>query len=288
MTTYNNLYLDIRRELARAGIAAASLEAREILCRASDKTKEEFLRDLGLYMGEEPERQARELLRRRLAGEPAAYLIGEWEFYGLPLSISPGVLIPRTDTEVLAEAAIAFVRSRPPGARVLDLCAGSGCVGLAVAANAPECRVLLADLMDEAIRLGRENTRRNELTARVSTARADARGKPPAAFGEFDCIVCNPPYIPSGEIEGLDPSVSRYEPRTALDGGEDGLAFFHSVASLWKQALKQGGRLLFECGAGQAPRVYKIMQLSGFGDIETIRDGQGIERVVSGRRESQI
>ena len=124
-TTYNNLYLDTRARLRKAGIDAAQLEARELLCYASDKSREQLYRDMSLYVSAELE----ELVQRRLAGEPVAYIVGEWEFYGLPLDISSDVLIPRSDTEVLAERAILRARSAGEGGRVLDLCAGSGCVG---------------------------------------------------------------------------------------------------------------------------------------------------------------
>ena len=127
--TYNNLYMDIRQELHRAGIQAATLEARELVCFAAGKTREQFVRDGRLYVPQDVEEQARALMRRHLAGEPLAYLIGEWEFYGLPLDISEQVLIPRSDTEVLAGEAIRWLQTQQD-ARVLDLCAGSGCVGL--------------------------------------------------------------------------------------------------------------------------------------------------------------
>ncbi|NCB64132.1 MAG: peptide chain release factor N(5)-glutamine methyltransferase, partial [Clostridia bacterium] len=145
-TTYNNLYLDIRQRLRAVGVEAAQLEAREIVCYAADKTREQFFRDMSLYASEAVERRVADLVRRRLDGEPVAYIIGEWEFYGLPLDISRDVLIPRADTEVLAERAIALARAAGEGARVLDLCAGSGCVGLAVADHAPKCRAVLADV----------------------------------------------------------------------------------------------------------------------------------------------
>ena len=152
-TTYNNLYLDTRARLRRAGVDAAQLEAREILCYAADKSREQLYRDMSLYVSGELERRVEELIQRRLTGEPVAYIVGEWEFYGLPLDISSDVLIPRADTEVLAERAIQRTKEAGEGARVLDLCAGSGCVGLAVAARVPECRVVLGELSEAALRL---------------------------------------------------------------------------------------------------------------------------------------
>ncbi|BDF69988.1 release factor glutamine methyltransferase [Oscillospiraceae bacterium] len=281
-TTYNNLYLDARRRLREAGIEAAQLEAREIVCSAAGKTREQFFRDMPLYASAQVEEQVEALIRRRLGGEPVAYIIGEWEFYGMPLDISTDVLIPRSDTEVLAEQAILIARGAGEGARVLDLCAGSGCVGLAVAENAPNCRVVLADASEGALRICKQNVRRNDLNARVTVVQADARERPAAALWDFDVIACNPPYIPHGDIPGLDPSVRDYEPRLALDGGADGLDFYRVIAEKWGSALRLGGTLLFEVGIGQAPDVERILAGQGYENIQTFADTQGIWRVVSG------
>ncbi len=281
-TTYNNLYLDARRKLKAEGIPAAQLEAREIVCYAADKAREEFFRDMPLYASDQVEEKVRELTARRLAGEPVAYIIGEWEFYGLSLDISREVLIPRLDTEVLAEQAILAARGVPEGCRVLDLCAGSGCVGLAVAANVPGCKVVLADSSEGALRVCKQNIRRCGLVNQVTSVYADAKLPPLPALWDFDVIACNPPYIPSAEIRTLDPSVKDYEPREALDGGEDGLDFYRAVASKWKGALRLGGRLLFEVGMGQSGDVELILGQNGFEDICSVRDTQGIWRVVSG------
>ena len=150
--TYNNLYLDIRQQLHRAGIEAATLEARELVCFGTGKSREELSRDGGLYASPELEARVRNLVDRHLAGEPVAYLIGEWEFYGLPLDISRDVLIPRPDTEVLAQQAIEYVRTQGE-CRVLDLCAGSGCIGLAIAAQVTSARVVLGEWSDAALKL---------------------------------------------------------------------------------------------------------------------------------------
>ena len=281
-TTYNNLYLDTRKRLKAAGVEMAQLEARELVCFAADKTREQFFRDLTLYASKEVEDRVEELTRRRLSGEPVAYIIGEWEFYGLPLDISREVLIPRSDTEVLAERAILLTRAAGDGARVLDLCAGSGCVGLAVAANAPDCRVVLADLSEGALRICKQNVRRNQLNARVTCVQADAMTAPASALWDFDVIACNPPYIPHGDLANLAVSVREYEPWGALDGGEDGLDFYRAVSARWGTALRLGGTLIFEVGIGQAPDVEQIMAQNGFENIVTHQDTRGIWRVVEG------
>lgn len=285
-TTYNNLYLDLRRRFRAADAADPSLEARELVCFATGKSREELVRCGGLYASPEIERRTWELAERHLRGEPVAYLIGEWEFYGLPLDISEEVLIPRPDTEVLAAEAIEYCKTlggdSGSGCRVLDLCAGSGCVGLAVAANVPGARVVLGELSEGALKICRQNIRRNGLSGRVAAVALDALQKPAVNLGEFSCIVCNPPYIPSGEIAELDGSVRDYEPHLALDGGTDGLDFYRAAAGQWKDLLPVGGRLCFEVGIGQADSVLRIMRSVGFGDIQIVRDLHGIPRVVYG------
>ena len=257
-TTYNNLYLDTRARLRKAGIDAAQLEARELLCYASDKSRDQLYRDMSLYVSAELERRVEELVQRRLAGEPVAYIVGEWEFYGLPLDISSDVLIPRSDTEVLAERAILRARAAGEGARVLDL------------------------LSEGALRVCKQNVRRNSLNARVTCVSVNALEPPASALWDFDIIACNPPYIPTGDIPGLDVSVRDYEPHMALDGGADGLDFYRAVTQKWKSALRLGGSLIFEVGIGQAPSVEDILARNGFEGIQTTADTQGIWRVVEG------
>ena len=281
-TTYNNLYLDTRQRLREAGVEGAQLEARELLCHAAGKNREQFYRDMALYAPDPVEEKLAALVERRLAGEPVAYLFGEWEFYGLTLDVTPAGHSPRMATEVLAERAILLARAAGEGARVLDLCAGSGCVGLAVAANVPTCRVVLADVSEAALKICKGNVRRNELNARVTCVQADALQKPDAALWDFDVIACNPPYIPTGDLAGLDVSVRDYEPRSALDGGADGLDFYRASAAQWSSARRRGGSLLFEVGINQAMDVAALLERSGFEDIQSTQDTQGIPRVVEG------
>ena len=281
-TTYNNLFLDTRTRLKKAGIESAQLEAREILCYAADKTREQFYRDMALYVSGELERRVDTLVQRRLSGEPVAYIIGEWEFYGLTLDVSGDVLIPRMDTEMLVERTILRARAAGEEARVLDLCAGSGCVGLAVASNVPDCRVVLAELSEGALRICKQNIRRTDMNARVTSVCVDALEPPSSTLWDFDVVTCNPPYIPTGDIDALDVSVRDYEPRMALDGGTDGLEFYRQIASKWKNAIRLGGALIFEVGVSQASEVEKIMAENGFENIQTTADTQGIWRVVEG------
>ena len=281
-TTYNNLFLDTRAALRKAGIEGAQLEARELVCFACGKSREQLYRDMSLYVSGDTERQVKELVERRLAGEPVAYIVGEWEFYGIPLTVTSDVLIPRDDTEILAERAIQKAKQVGDGARVLDLCAGSGCVGISVASQVPGCRVVLGELSEGALRICRQNIRRNGLTGQVVPLPMDVMAGPPAHMGEFDCIVSNPPYIPRADIDELDVSVKDYEPLMALDGGEDGLDFYRAICDKWRDVMHPGTRLYFEVGIGQADDVLRIMRAVGFGDIQVVNDPADIPRVVFG------
>ena len=283
--TYNDLYLDARRALKERGVEQAQLEARELLCFASGKDRTQLIHDLPLYVSEGVEKRFRGLLERRVKGEPVAYLLGEWEFYGLTLDISRDVLIPRPDTETLVERGILFVRDLPEDTRVLDLCAGSGCVGLAVADNCSNIQVILGEWSESALRVCRNNIRRCGLSGQVQAAQVDALEPPPRVLRDFDLILCNPPYIPTLDIRRLDPSVRDYEPHIALDGGEDGLKFYRAIAKKWKCALKPGGKLIFEVGYDQAKAVEAIMAEQGFTGLQSTMDPGLHWRVVEGSAE---
>lgn len=279
--TYGNLYLDVRTALRQGGSASPSLEARELMMFATEKTSQELMRDSGLYMAQDVEAKVQSLVTRYLQGEPVAYLIGEWSFYDLTLKLSKEVLIPRPDTEVLVERALAFCREQGAN-RVLDLCAGSGCIGLAMASQLPEIRVFLGDLSEGALSICRENTRRNKLAGRVSTMKLNALAPPSPNLSTVDLIVSNPPYIPTADVETLDVSVKDFEPRMALDGGADGLDFYRAISTYWRTVLRPGGALAFEVGIGQAEDVKRFMEQAGFVQLEIINDLAGIPRVVVG------
>ncbi len=280
--TYNELYLNARQRLRAAGVEEDQLEARELICFASGKTVAEFLQTRSFYASNEIEARMEALVRRREAGEPVAYLIGEWDFYGLTLDVDSGTLVPRPDTEVLAERAIHHARRVKESCRVLDLCTGTGCIGLAVARHIPGCRVLLADWSEDALRVARRNIRRVGCRGQVGADRVNALEPPPETVGTFDVIACNPPYIRRDVLPTLDISVREYEPLMALDGGEDGLLFYRAILSHWRSVLRPGGVLCFEVGYDQADAVTALMQQHGFLEVQSFLDGQGIRRVVEG------
>ena len=273
--------MDTRARLLPVDGRTAPMEARYMVMYAAGKTHEELVRDYSMYAGDNVRAEVESMLNRRLGGEPPAYITGAWEFYGLPLIITRDVLIPRMDTEVLAKAAIGRLDGRG-AVRVLDLCAGSGCVGLAVAHCVPEAKVTLADNSESALKVAKQNARALGLT--VSCIYADALKPPSPRLGSFDMIVCNPPYIPSGDIERLDASVKDYEPIAALDGGADGLDFYRAVAKYWSILLKNGAPLLFELGIGQLEAVKRVCLRESLAAFEVLPDTAGIDRVLVTRR----
>ena len=282
--TYSEMYISLRNRLRDAGIEAAALEARLIAATAAGKSTEKLLRDMRYYATDEVERRAEEMVQRRLAGEPVAYITGVWEFRGLPMEVSRDVLIPRVDTEVLAETAIKYLKDTGRlDARVLDLCSGTGCIGCAIAAELPRVRVVLADVSAAAMDISRRNVERNGLGGRVSFLPADVTKQPPLMTGSFDLVVSNPPYIPTMEILTLDPSVRDYEPVWALDGGEDGLDFYRAILKNWALVIRQGGELMFEVGEDQAERVKDLMRMAGLREARSFPDTQNIQRVVAAK-----
>ncbi len=281
--TYNEIYIDARRKLRESGIEAASLETRLILAHASGKEMELLLRDMSLYTSDSVAEKVAEMVERRLDGEPVAYITGSWEFYGLPLTVTKDVLIPRNDTELLVDTALHSLRGRKMDARIIDLCTGSGCIGCAIAKELPASHVVLADLSRAALQVAKQNVQKLKLNPRVSCVELDARTAPPMMLGSFDLLVCNPPYIPKADIAGLDSSVKDFEPMSALDGGEDGLDFYRAILEKWRNVVRLGGLMIFEVGIGQAISVMELMEKAGLEDVSCAQDTQGIDRVVFGK-----
>ena len=278
---YGTLYQDTRRALLETEVPEdAGVLARMLICHVSGKDHAQFLADRDLYAGEDIVEGVEAGLKRLLSGEPIAYILGQWEFYGLPMMVSPKVLIPRDDTCAVAELAIRQALFLDKDPRILDLCCGTGCIGLAVASRVKDAKVTLADVSMEALAVAKENTALNKLTGRVRCVQADAL-KPAFPFlGKFDLIVSNPPYITGQEMLELPVSVKDYEPHLALYGGEDGLDFYRSIAVNFAPALKPGGYLCFEFGMGQGDDVCRILRDHGYTILERTRDYNDRERAV--------
>lgn len=279
--TYGELYQDTRRRLLKTENSEdAGVLARMLICHVSGKSHAQFLADRDLYARETIVEGVEKGLKRLLAGEPIAYILGQWEFYGLPMLVSPKVLIPRDDTCAVAELAIRQALFLDKDPRILDLCCGSGCIGLAVASRVKDAKVTLADVSLDALAVAKENTALNKLTGRVRCVQADAL-KPAFPFlGKFDLIVSNPPYITEKEMLELPVSVKDYEPHLALYGGEDGLDFYRAIAQNFAPALKPGGYLCFEFGMGQGDDVCQILTENGYTILERTRDYNSRERAV--------
>ena len=278
---YADLYLETRRALlTQEDEQTAGLMARNLIALYSGRSQEYILGNRDLYASEETCDSVDKATKRLLRGEPLAYILGEWEFYGLPLYVNENVLIPRDDTVAVAQLAINQAIFLPPDPRVLDLCTGSGCIGLAVASRIKDARVTLADISKDALAVAKKNIARNKLSGRVSCIQADALSPVPAFLGKFDMIVSNPPYITGSDMEELDDSVKLYEPHLALFGGRDGLDFYRSIAINYAAALKPGGFLCLEFGDDQGDDVCRILEENGYTILERSRDYNDRERAV--------
>ncbi len=219
----------------------------------------------------------RERVQRRAQREPIQYILGETEFWSLIFNVGPEVLVPRADTEVLVEESLARIKG---SARVLDVGTGSGAIAIALAHEKPEILVTALDCSQPALDVARTNAQRNGVVDRVTCLLGDLASLP---TGPFEMIVSNPPYIPSGDWQKLMPEVRDYEPRLALDGGDDGLQAYRQLAVQAGRVLVPGGWLLVEVGIGQAADVSALFKAAGLTEIGQRDDYAGIARVVMGR-----
>ena len=226
--------------------------------------------------------QAREIALRRAKHEPLQYLLGQWEFYGLTVFVGPGVLIPRADTETLADAVLSRVKDCA-GQHIADLCTGSGCIALALAAHMPQTQFTGIDISKDALAFALKNKAYHSMQNTEFLLADVLAAETAAQYRDLAAIVCNPPYLTAEDMQQLQAEV-QYEPETALYGEADGLHFYRSITKNWKQTLCSGGLLAYEVGCTQANAVAEILAENGFSAIETLRDLNGMERAVLGRR----
>ena len=271
-----------RGRLCAAGVETADLEARVLLERAAGLDRAALL-----SRGREPldpavaERYER-LLADRERRIPLSYLTGEREFWSLPLAVDARVLVPRPETETLVEAALERLG---PSARVADVGTGSGAVAIALATERPGAAIWAVDRSGPALEVARANAAAHGVGERIVFLEGDLAAPLAQLEGTLDAVVSNPPYVPSAEIERLEPEVRDHEPRLALDGGEDGLAVIARLVAQAPWPLRPGGWLLLEVGAGQAGAVAALLRDAGAWDpAQTLRDLAGVERVVAARR----
>ncbi len=271
----------LRAAFADAGIDNPALDARLLLAAAANLRREDLICEPERELGRDELGRLQALARRRIAREPVSRILGRREFWGLALSLSPDVLDPRPETEILVETVLAtFDRRRQEPLRVLDLGAGSGAILCALLSELPSAFGVAVEVSPAAAALARDNLAALGFARRSSVVvgRWDD-----ALVGDFDIVVSNPPYIASGEIENLEPEVRRHDPRVALDGGKDGLDAYRAIARSLGGIIKPRGAFFFEIGAAQGEAVLKILAAAGMADLALTRDLAGHDRVAQGR-----
>ena len=279
--TINDVYMQLYRRFKEADEPQPSLAARELTAYACRVDKDKTAEWGHTYLDDATVDYAHLLCDRCLDGEPLAYILGEWDFYGLTFQVDRSVLIPRADTERLCELVIDRAR-QSVSPRTLALCSGRGCSGIADAHEVEDARVTAVDNSDGALRVTRENARRLGVQNRVIALKADVTNEPPRSMGQYDLLVSNPPYITRAEMLELDKSVSAFEPHEALYGGVDGLDFYRAICAKWSRLIVPNGMAFFECGWQQADGVAAILEEHDFIDIGITEDLSGVPRIVYG------
>jgi len=270
-------------KLKKAGVESYQIDSQVLLSKALDKDRIFILTHREMPVEEKDAEEFMRLLELREKKMPVKYILGECEFMGHMFKVREGVLIPRPDTEILVESVISLVREHGYK-RVCDVCTGSGVIGITVAKECGETRVLCLDISSAALETARENAEALGVADRVEVEFSDLLEYPVERNLEFDVVVSNPPYIRTGEISGLMEDVRDYEPFIALSGGEDGLDFYRRITEQSLKLLGKGGLLAFEIGHDQRADVSKILEDNGFQCIEAYRDLGGNDRVVLGFR----
>ena len=273
--TLRELYLKGKRELTAAGKDEAEPEARLLLMHACNIDKNTFFMQPEKLVTTEAHRKYDEYLQLRKQSMPLQYILGTQGFMGMELKVTPDVLIPRQDTEVLLEQVLA---DGVKDMSVLDLCTGSGCILLGLMKNESGIKGTGADVSDKALKIAKENAKLQGISADwvLSDLYASVSGK-------FDVITSNPPYIRTSEIDLLMPEVGKYEPRGALDGGADGLDYYRKIVKDAPKYLNAGGRLYLEIGSEQGEAVKTLLEENGFSGVRIIRDYARLDRVVTGK-----
>ncbi|MGH7914063.1 MAG: peptide chain release factor N(5)-glutamine methyltransferase [Candidatus Binataceae bacterium] len=277
--------------LARAGVASARLDAELLMAAAAGISRAAVIAGAAGMAGAKQIDAAllarfERMVARREAREPLAYIVGQREFFSLEFAVSPGVLVPRPETETLVEAALDFLDGRS-SATVLDIGTGSGAIAIAIAKNAPAARIVALDISKVSLENAADNARRHLCADRITLVQGDCF--PPidgdgSPFHLFDLIVSNPPYIAEAAFATLAPEVRDFEPRIALEGGRDGMDFYRKIAGGLARWLMRGSEVILEVGAGQAGAVEAMMHAAGCAARARMRDLAGVERVVRSRR----
>ena len=270
-------------DFEKRGLPTARLDAEVLLAHVLGWERIRLFVEANRVLQEAELGAYREVIQRRRAGEPVAYVVGRREFFGLDFTVDRRVLIPRPDTETLVEVALARTRAWSMHGRAVDLCTGSGCVAIAFARQRPTWEVIGIDCDALALEVARANALDLGAVHTVRFVVGDL-GDPLDPNERFDLVTANPPYIPTADCEALDPGIRDFEPRLGLDGGPDGLTVMRRVVETARRCLGPVGIVALEVGFDQANRVAELLERAGFTAIERRRDYGGHERVVSGQR----
>lgn len=266
--------------LKAAGIEQPAIDARLILEAAAEVSRTDILTDPYRELTDEQARTLEGYLSRRERREPVSHIVGRKGFWKIMLNVTRDVLTPRPDTETVVEVALSAFPDPAQPVSILDLGVGSGAILLAILAERPAARGLGVDISDEALAVARENAANLDLNTRCALLRGDWTAG--LADTNFDLVVANPPYIPSADIEGLEPEVRDHEPRLALDGGPDGLDAYRFLAPEILRVLKPAGVFAVEIGYDQAAAVSALFRDAGALNVQTVRDLGDRDRVVTG------
>ena len=278
---------EITASLKRFGIDDAHKESEIILIHSLGIDKTALYRD-DPVLSEKELRELKEIIKRRAKREPLQYILGYADFYGLKIKVGEGILIPRPETELLVEEVVKAAesiehRAESTGWKMLDLCTGSGCLALAIAKHFPDAKVYGTDISAIAVRYAKENAALNGISNAVFMKGSLYEPLKQLISGmplKFDVIVSNPPYIKSNDIANLQPEIKNWEPRNALDGGDDGLRYYREILSEAPKYLDMDGFVFLEAGEGQAGDVSGIARSNHFRRVSVIKDYAGIERIV--------
>ncbi len=282
--TAHELVRDAARALRGAGVDGADRDA-ELLLAAAWTTDRAGLRQRAREVPPDAIVAAfRTMLQRRLDREPLQYILGTWEFWSVEVGVGPAVLIPRPETEMLVERIVDLARGMRAPLRIADIGTGSGCIAIALAAQLPDAELSATDVSAAALRVARENAERNGVSERIRFVEGDLCAT--LAPGTFDVVVSNPPYVPTGELAELEPELA-FEPRSALDGGEDGLDVIRRLVPAAAVALRAGGVLLLEMAIDQGDRVLDLLDTVEWRDARVRNDLTGRPRVVEAWRRAR-